>query len=263
MNALYRWMFRHQKLAIVVFSVFLCGTYTALMWFFHAPVWLIVVLDLFLIFLTYCAVSTAAMKLLKPAYDILLNQCDPYPYLKETQEILAKTKSDAQKQIFLIDHCTALSYIGEYQIAYDILSSVNIDKYASILPPVKIIYYHNLASLCTELNDFEAANLWHKKSEQMYADLTNPKQKSQLDHTMQSGRAEDLFRKNDHNQALQILENKKSENTLESINDALLAAKIYIAQNDTESAKIKLQFVIVNGNKTHSVTEAQKLLEQL
>lgn len=263
MKAFYRWMFHHQKLAMIGFSVFLCGSYTALLWFFHAPVWLTVVTNLLLIFITYCTVSSSALKLLKYADEALQNQCDPYLLLKETEELLPKIKSDPLKQVVLIDYSAALSFIGEYQKAYDVLKEINIDKYASTSAAIKAVYYHNLASLCTELNDFETANLWYQKSEQLYVDLTNPKQKSQLDQTMRLGKVEDCIRKNEYDQAWNLLEEHKPKSKLEFVNHAFLAAKVLIAKGNREQARKQLQIVIANGNKTYSVTEAKTRLEQL
>ena len=263
MNKLYRWIFNHQQLTKIVLSVFLCGTYSGLLLWFHAPLWLIIVFDLFLLLGTQLAVNNAPLKLIKYTYDPLKNQCDPYPWLHVTKECLSKSKNEPLRQIFLMDHCAALAYIGEYEKAYELSKAINIDKYSSTLPPQKVIYYHNLASYCTELNNFEEADLWHQKAEQLYADITNPKQKESLKNTMQSGKAEACYRKKEYDQALEILENKIPKNKLESVNTAFSAARIYIAQNNVENAKAKLQYVIQNGNKLHSVMEARQLMEQL
>ena len=263
MNKLYRWIFNHQQLTKIVLSVFLCGTYSGLLLWFHAPIWLIIVFDLFLLLGTQLAVNNAPLKLIKYTYDPLQNQCDPYPWLKVTQECLSECKNEVLRQIILIDHCAALSYIGKEQEAYDLSKTINIDKYSSTLPPLKIIYYHNLASCCTELNKYEEADLWYQKAEQLYDDIKNSKQKNGLNRTMQSGKAEALYRKGEYDAALSLLENRLSKTKLESVNDALMLARLYLAKNDTEKAKAKLQYVIQNGNKLHSVMEAKQLMEQL
>ena len=261
-NKLTRWVFEHSQLTKIVLSVFLCGTYTALLSFFHMPLWFILTVDLISIFGTVLVVNNAPLTLIKHTYDPLQNQCDPYPLLHETKECLSQLKNEQLKHIILIDHCAALSYVGKYQEAYDLSKNLNIDKYSGTVPFCKIVYYHNLASFCTELNKYEEADAWQQKADQLFADIKNTKQKKLLMRSIQMGKVDALYRKGEYDEALKLLENQISKTKVEAVNDAMMLARLYLAKNDTEKAKTKLQYVIENGNRLYAVTEAMQRMEQ-
>ena len=257
------WAAEHKSVAFVLLSCFLCVVYTGVLFFFHAPWWLIMIVDLFMILATYCYVDNCTLKLLQRNYAILREQCDPYPYLHQVEAVIAKTKSEARVQILTIDLAVALVYMGDYRKVYDILKSINIDKFASTFPIQKVCYYNNLADVCMKLEDFEEAELWYKKSVQLYADIKNSKLKAGFAGTMKSGEISVLYCKKDYDGALELLRSRKPECLLIEVEDALLCARIYIAQGKTELAKQKLQYVIANGNRTCLVSEAQDLMKIL
>ena len=263
MQKFQRWFFEHKKLAVWLFSIYLCVASTVVCVAENASVVLIVVINAWLILATLCYADYCAAKLLQRTYRTLREECDPEPFLQHVEKMISRTKSEARKQLLTVDLAVALVYMGDYRKVYDILKSINIDKFASTLPLQKVCYYNNLADVCMKLEDFEEAELWYQKTAQLYADVKSSKLKASLAGTIQSGEITSLYCKKDYEGALELLNSRKPECLLIEVEDALLCARIYVAQGETALAKQKLEYVIANGNKTCLVGEAQDLLKIL
>jgi tetratricopeptide (TPR) repeat protein len=67
----------------------------------------------------------------------------------------------------------------------------------------------------------------------------------------------------DFDKSLEILNNTAETNIRDAVYKALLLAKIYIAQNSIDEAKLKLLFVIENGNNLIDVQIAENLLAKI
>ena len=215
---------------------------------------------LFYVFTSWMFVNSCARQLLLRAEKPLMEQCDPYPLLIETENQMSYNRSKPYEQILLIDYCVALRNMGEYDKVLEKLGSINIDKYAGVMPISKVVYYNNLADIYLCLNEIEKAEVWQNKSIQIQHDLKNNKLKHMFSATIQHNVAEIAYHKKDFDKSLEILDKATEINMREAVSKALLYAKIYIAQSKVENARTKLQFVIENGNKLIDVQIAKELL---
>ena len=259
----YRWMAKNQRAARILFSSFLIIAYTVLLYIildWHLlPV---IILDLFLWFMTLCYVSSASNMLIKKPMKELSDNCDPYPFLKETEAILEYDKANkVTDPAHIINYCAALSETGEYQKAIDILNTVNIDKYA--LLNLKAVYYHNLSSAYHELEKYEVADIFFNRALQVYSDMRNDKIKRSLDNNMIALKADHYFRLGEYQKTLDILDLPAASTKIQNVSRAFSCALAYIKLNDLDNAKAKLLFVVENGNKLYVAAQAKRLLDEL
>lgn len=227
------------------------------------PIGVIITFDLFLLLLNYFFVNSCHTALLKQPIKANDENCDPYPLLFETEKLLSYKNSPINQQIFLILKCVALHNIGEYSKTFDILSSINIDKFAGMLPVNKVSYYNNLSDICMVLGKNEQANIWYIKMAQMYSDIKDSKSKKMLEPMMQAATASNIFRMGDYKQVVDLLSSIKCPNTVSAVSNAMLCAQAYLKLDAKEQAKEKLEFVIEKGNKLYIVTEAKDILQTL
>lgn len=259
----YRWIAKNQSTARILFSSFLIVVYTVL--FYGVLDWHllpVIILDLFLWFITLCYVSSASNMLIKKPLEEWQNNCDPYPFLKETEMILEYDKSNkVSDTAHIINYCAALQETGEYQKAVDILNTVNIDKYA--LLNMKEVYYHNLSSAYHELGQYEAADIFYNKAIQIYNDMRNGKTKKSLEDNIIGLKAEHHFRLGEYEKTIEILSSFSPSGKVRDVSRAYSCAQAYIKLNDIENAKAQLLFVVENGNKLFVAAQAKKLLDEL
>jgi len=263
MRTIYGWMAKHRWLAIVLGSLLLCGVYTGLCLDTDTPIWLVILLNLVLIFCTYATVDNAPLYLLKNSIAELDHNCNPVPLGLELEKLLTYKNSEVTQQSLLMNYTLALDCIGNYEKSYEILSSINIDKSAKTLPGNKIVYYNNRMEQCMHLEKYEEACVWYLKASQMYADMKKSKHKEILKNTVQEAEAVYYFCKKEYEKAAHILDASVPRCLRAKVEDAYLYAKICLALGDEDKAREKLTFVIQNGNKLHYVEEAKKILERL
>ena len=261
MEKLDRFMAKHPRfcrfVVILFFAAMFCGWYVM-----DRPMLLVPVLLVVLVYGLWF-VFAACDRLWKKPLEILKNQCDPYPFLEEMNEQRTYPGNDAAKQIREINYATALRCTGEYEKAFALQSSINIDKYAGMLPDIKVVYYNNLTDLCQLMGKHQEAVIWYAKTLQIWNDLKPGKQKEKLRNTVESTRAAMHFCKGEYDQALQVLGRAKIENLGDRIENAMMYARVYLALGDTEKAVRPLTFVAENGNKLYFATEAKALLAKI
>jgi len=259
----YRWCAKHGRLVMFLWAVPISLIFWAVFLYLELPIWIVVLFTLFMIFTAWGFVNSCARQLLLRAEKALREQCDPYPLLKETEDQLLYNRSQTYRQILTIDYCCALRNMGEYKKVLEQLESINIDKHAGTLPITKVIYYNNLADIYLCLNELEKAELWHNKSKQLQNDLTNKKQKEMFSSLIQHNAAEISYCNKDYDKSIEILNNVAETNMRDAVYKALLYARIYITQGKFDEAKLKLQFVVGNGNKLIDVQIAKDLLLEI
>ena len=259
MEKLNRWIAKHQtasKIMNIVIWVIVGVLLLEMGW----PAWLVYTLIVILGALYVIVISAAGDTLIKKPLEILRTQCDPYPFLEEMRQQQSYPANDATKQIRTINYALALRCIGEYEQAFALLSTTNIDKHAGMLPVAKVSYYNNLMDLCALMGRHQEAILWYEKTAQIFHDMKPGKQKEKLRNTVESNRATYHFCKGEWEQALQVLGRAKIENLNDRIENAMMYARVYLALGESEKAVRPLTFVAENGNKLYFATEARKLL---
>lgn len=263
MDWLWRWMAKNRLLAKIIFGVFLCAAYSWLLHRLNVPVWIIVLVDLFLLFVNHAFVDVSGTRLMKKPLKILENYCDPYPLLQEMQTQLGYPYVKTAKQTIQIDYAMALRSTGEIQKSWELLDSIHIDQYPGTLPFMKVVYYNNLADVLTLLERYEEAELWGRKALQLYRDLPEGRMKRKFSPTMQTLRAESHYRRGEYAQALQCLESIPQSTLRNQVELALLHGQCALALGDREKAAEKLRFAAEKGYKLYTATRAKQLLAKI
>lgn len=263
MEGLYRWVAKHRLPAKIIMGVFLCGAYTHLLRQIEAPVWIIVVADLLLLFIIHAAVDSSIGALQKEPFRILHECCDPYPALEETREELSYPNSKSVQQMIQINYAVALRGAGRIQETWEVLDSIHIDEQSSTIPAMKVTYYNNLSDVLWLMGRDEEAQIWARKALQIYADMPDGRMKKSLAATMQTLEAECCMRKGEYAQALQYLQQVPSGKLSSQVSNALLQGKCYMALSDLETAREKLRFAAEKGYKLYTATQAKELLLEL
>ena len=259
---MYRFCVKHPTRAFVLLSIGMTLVYTVALLCIHSPIWLIVLLDAMFIFLNFAYVKTADDALVRLTIKPMHEQCDPDPFLGMTEELLTYKATPMQKQARMINYCVALQSVGEYQKAYDLLSQVNIDKNAGTPSEFKLVYYHNLGSLCENLDKLEQAKIWYEKAVQIHEGIAYPKVKEHYAPTTCSAKAELAFLAGEYHDCIKLLQ-EPSPTAYGRVYRKLTIARALIALGEVAEAKNKLIEVINEGNKLYCVTEARELLNTL
>ncbi|MBQ8893980.1 MAG: hypothetical protein IJ043_06175 [Clostridia bacterium] len=262
MKKVYIWAVSHRPLAILAAAGVLCGIYGGLFYLLDSPFWLVALGMVICLLLAGVTPALCINKLILPATKALNEQCDPYPLLEVTGELLQKKLAPSLRQLVLMDHGAALANLGQRQDYYDLLKNIHIDQYAGTLPSVKLVYYCNLAGVCTELGKYVEADLCTEKVRMFFADIKNAKQRAQLQTPVTLCEADACYRKKDYDGALNLLHPIKAEHWHAAVDRAMAMAKNYLAVGQKEYAREGLQFAVDHGNRLCSVQEARKLLEE-
>lgn len=263
MDRLYRWICNHRALAKTVYTIALLIDVVYFMPQQSFMLVLLILLALFLTFMVFAAIDNCYVQLLKKPVKLLNEHCDPYPYLEQTELLATYKLTDTAHQLVFMDQAAMLLDIGNGQEAYDLLMSINIDKYAGILPVQKAIYYNNLACSCLMLSKTEEARIWYEKSRMIAQDIRSEKMKKLLTWAQSTTSAELLYSEGKYDDALDALTDKKAETLRQQVSQAAILGKILFAKGDFARAAEYLTSVCINGNRMYVVTEAKNLLEKL
>jgi len=263
MDGFWRWTAKNRLLAKILFGIFICGVYASLLYFLKVPVWIIVLLDLVLLFIIHASVDAAGGMLLKKTMPALENQCDPYPMLQEAREQMRYSYTKVMLQTLKLNCAAALRSAGETEDAWKLLDSIHIDQYPGTLPGIKVVYYNNLADMLTLRGNPEEAEIWTRKALQLYQDMPENSMKRKLHHMIQLLQAESCLRRGEYTQALEQAQSINFDSLRSRVELSLLQGRCLIALGDTNSAKDKLRFAAENGNKLFAAAQARQLLETL
>ena len=259
-----RWAATHKLLVALIFDVIAMPVWThLLLGHTNAGIGLVIVVDSIILCTGALLGESCLIRLTKKPLSDFDDACDPYPLLEETEKLLACKPKGNMEQVTQINRLAALSALGKYDIVYDTLMSINIDKFARSLPMNKAVYYHNLASACDDLGRHEEASVWRTKMNMIYNDMPENKMKKSISTFILNSRAEELFYNGRYQEALEMRNSKGNQKLRYQVADAFAIAKIYIKLGDKEKARENLEFVIKNGNKLYAVTEAKELMKEL
>ena len=189
------------------------------------------------------------------------DNCDPYPLLSETEKLLTYKNSENILQIVLMNRAVALADTGDYQGAYDVQKSINIDKNPVL--STKCTYYNNLFSFCMNLEKFDEAGVWYEKFIHIYDGLKGKRAWKLMSGTADSARALEAYRVGDYDKAIRIINSAEPKNMRVRISGAMDYARVCIAIGEKERAAEALRFVVENGNKLYCVKEAEAMLGEL
>ncbi|MBQ8311149.1 MAG: hypothetical protein IJX80_09085 [Clostridia bacterium] len=259
MDRFCRFISDHRLLSVVLFSIIECAAYALILW--ENPVWLVVGC-VCLVFVNVLYVQVCANKLIVFANAELTDACDPMPLLEECNRQLAREKPGMRYQMLQIDKTAALANMGDFAEAHEILSGMNIDKYAGTLSVHKMIYYHNFSAVCHMMEKWDAADLYHQKAAMLYNDLRSAKQKKLLNWSLLSAEWEMHYRHGDYARALTVLDQMQPETLLQKVDHAWGYGNVYAAMGDLDRALKNLQYV-ADYPRLYTGRRAKELLAEL
>lgn len=262
MQSIRRWMAKNRTLAKVLACTSMVTCYSSLL-LLDVPLWIVLIIDLFMVFYFSVWVDVSIGKLVQPAIQMMNEQCDPYPLLEETARQMHYGYKGTMEQTNIINHACALRNCGQYQQALDLLLGINIDRNSGTLPAAKFVYYNNLSDLMTLMCYYAEAEVWYQKQVQIFGDMPENKIKKSLRQTMESATASAWFRRGEYAKAQAALNAMQPKELSHQVGNALLYARCCIAQGYPEGARQPLQFVLDNGNRFFAVQEARDLLSKL
>lgn len=263
MNSVYRWISEHSGLCRILLFLLLMAFTVYAASFEYVSFLSIYLIDLAIWFILGRFIAIAPAKLLREPEQYYQQHCDPHPMKEELERQLSRKFDGSQRQAMEIDYAVALRAIGDYRQAAEILENVNIDKFPGTNPYLKYVYYHNLCDILYVLGRTGEAQVWHRKSCQIYRDLPESKAKQQLTPTHELMAAEIHHYEGRHEDALRKVSLIRLIHPKMVLDGAMLAAKCHIALGEPEKAAEKLNYIITHGNKLYMVEEAKALLDTL
>ncbi|MBQ7416288.1 MAG: hypothetical protein IJW14_04555 [Oscillospiraceae bacterium] len=262
MQSIRRWMAKHRILAKVLVCTTMVICYSSLLLVDVTP-WLVVAVDLFMIFFFNIWVDVSIANLVTPTIKTLNEQCDPYPMLEETERQLHYGYKGTLDQTNRINYACALRQIGQYQQALDVLNDINVDRYGGLQAVSKYVYYNNLMDVLTMMGRYAEAEIWYQKAVQIYKDLPENRIKKQLADSVESAAAYAWFRRGEYEKAKETLNATQPKELCNRVGHALLYARCCVAEGNLDAAREPLEFVIQCGNRLYAAQEAQILLQQI
>ena len=262
MKGLDRWMAKHRKLAKWLFGALLVGCYSLLL-VLGVPLWAVILIDLLVLLVNSAYIDGSYLRLQKKPIQALDEGCDPYPLLQETTEQLTYGPGGFIEQCIKINQALAFREAGRYQDALDLLNSINIDRYATIVPVTRFVYYNNLTDILTLMGNYTEAEIWYQKAVQIYQDLPANKDKEKLRPVVEAMAAEAWFRRGEYEKTIECSNALYPPMPSSQINQAMLIARCYIALGQPEEARKPLEFVIARGNRLHAVAQARAILNNI
>ncbi len=257
------WCLKHKLLSFLILSVSICGIYTLTMFFLEAPMPVIVVLDVVIVFVTLAYVNFGYAKDLQDAQKALFEECDPLLFYKVATQAAEYTKGTSQQDLIL-NQTAALFYMGRHKEIIDILENLNIDKIDGTLLQSKIVYYNNLAAAYESLDQPDKAALLFEKIRTLYNDA-KPKVQEQFKNVIL---CVDIFESNragEYERSLELIQSRKTidKSRLNQVSSSFAEANVYLKLGKKEKALNCLQYAFMNGGKTFYVDLALKLIDEI
>lgn len=255
-----RWMAKSPRLAMLVFGFPLCIVLSLLLVLaFDTPIWGIVLLDIFILVISYTNALFYRQVFMKEAIDLFDNTCDPEPLLKETELQLSY---GIKNPALTINRALAHRAMGEYEKNLELLKTVDGSRLSG-MPIVQSVYYNNLADAYDALGRYDAAEIWFEQCLKATERIKNVKLKEQAEKIVTLSSVKSYIRKQEYDKALETMRCVRAENLRMTVTLAMNYGEAYAALGEYQKARENLQYVILNGGKCYVVEEAKKLMSTL
>jgi len=260
---MYRWCVKHGILAMLLWALPVSIICFFMFYFIGIPLYYWALFVAFETFTAWGFVLSCANQVVVKASKSLNDDCDPYPLMEATNELLSNTLiSKTRRQVLFINKAVALREIGEFEGCFEILKNLNIDKYASV-PIYKILYYMNLSDAYMNLNKMTESELMLRKANQIFQDARLSKRnKFIFERYLKLNQFAIEFKNGiyDGMEEFLLALNKEALSKRFLISSNMATVELYLKTNKTDIAKEYLQFVIVNGNKLHDAARAKEIM---
>lgn len=260
MNKYETWCLKNKLLAFILHALAFCGIATPIFILLEAPIVVIVMLDLFLLFSAYSISCFSYAKAMKNAVAAFENCC-PQAVYELTEQIKPYVKK-AELQQIIINQTSALYCMGRHEEMLQILEDMNIDRYAELPLQYKIIYYNNLATAYELKGDAEKARAAFKKLRMLISD-GGQKIKQQFFNQLVETEIFEAKMAGDYKKALELCLSRQNDKQIQRVDNAYTAAELYFAMGDIENARNQYSFVRVHGANTYMADVAGKKLEEI
>lgn len=201
--------------------------------------------------------------LLRKPTEILVNECDPYPFLEEHQRQRDYPGNSFLKHQRIVSEAMGLREIGEFTQACALLESARNEIVLRAHPINQVIYCSEMAYLSFKQMNLEEMEAWHRELMETYSKIKREKYRKYLAPVMTSHAVTYHFARKEYQQYLQALETVSVTTLRNRVVRSMSLANYHASIGETEKAKEFLKFVIDNGNRLHLVAEAKVLLEKI
>lgn len=262
--AKYRIACRWILLGFILLFMFVLG-------YFNVPLIILLIIYLGLMFVVFIFTEVYPPLLIQKKYLNLMNmECNPFPFLHNSQKLLTYNLSNGVRKIVTINYCVALRNTGDYEKCYEILKSINVDPIAIDSNsratkdyPTKLVLFNNIADVCFFLKKTEEEIEYHNKVIEIYEKMPEGANKKAYKNLYDLTKSAMYFHNGEYEKALEFFANYTPKSPENAVSIAFSKALIHIEQKDFENARKQLNFIVENGNKLYAVVEAKKLLESL
>lgn len=263
MDTFCRWVARHIKAVRSVASVFLGAVIAMLILIFDLPYPLAFVLILVCSYVMLTVLYACGGRFQKRALAYMMEQCDPYPFLRELQTQLSYGYTPGYEAIMRLNLATALHNTGATGVALDVIKHIPIEKKGLARAITKALYYNNLATFLGETGDADGADAAYRKFRALADGKAMKVLSKYYPHLSTMAEAGQLFRHRDYGAALEKCRSVPLKTPYDQVENALFRARCSIGLGDHAAAREDLRIVIENGNKLAAVDKARELLKEL
>lgn len=253
---------KHSLIGWLLISVVVCSIYTGCLALIEAELWKYIVLNLLGVFCAYMIVFSIPGSIMRPAINALINDCNPYPLLEVTTELLTYKLNKATENVAKINYGASLLGLGRAKEAIDALLELNVEE-KSLTPAAKLAYYINVSNGYFQLNDYENASLFYHKAVELTQGIKSKKVKTRFESALDTAKLEELYRNEQYNELLRLVNQISITNRNRQVTVDYMSALAYIKLKNYVLAKAHLSEVIKNANHFIEKTLAKELLGKL
>ena len=249
---------KHQKLYFVILALLYIVPTTAIFLLLEIPSALPLILAIEL-FIVYAHTASAPAFYIREGLDALSN-CDPYPLLKEVEELEKMKLGRSQHQNVRLNKAACLLAIGEFEKAKEVIEAVDVDL-SIPLAEGKMVYYNNLAAIYEMLGEKALALFLSKKALFIYDCMKEGKAKQNLEFTAGCLKSTICRLNGEYSTALNIASAIVAKTPYQIAQKAYECALAYKELQDVENEKTALYAVVSRTDKLYIGINAKKRLE--
>lgn len=207
-------------------------------------------------------INLVSIKYLQRIAKEFSESCEPSEYC-ETLRLFHKGNPKSIPNQINYAVSLIISDTNNFEQARMIMETIDVNKIPEKSVGLRHIYYNNLCSIYTHLNEIEKAEASHLKAIEYYNKIKTDKEKAQHVSRIALLTAELQIKKGDYDKALLTLEDHKEITLYDKISHSVALGEIYLNKNEIEKAREKLSYAIEHGSKICDGQRAKALLEKL
>ena len=257
-----KWIAKHRPLAKWLFIIFPI-TFFILLDACGAPPWFNGLFTFCVCLVSFLAPEVACAWVLNKPGKEYQQTGNIEVYMNAIEEVLTYPNSKVNQQAFLISYGGMLVEVGETERGLEILKGIYIDQYNSTHSANKYCYYANLSWAYEALGNDGQAEIWYRKSMEIYCHLPQNKYKMALTPSALLSSARRCYHRGEYGEAQQLLDKITDAPMPTRIHMAFLRGSLALEAGDTEGAKANLQYVLTWGSKLYIAKIAQEKLRDL